>query len=96
MTISVQISCINKQDRPNPYERIKCAGGVLTNGKRWKETQERIIQLIDAKSHSFYVNVGGAAVWVVVAISPYGNKYIKTEADGEDRNNLLNLPECPS
>jgi hypothetical protein len=32
---------------------------------------------------------------VVVAVSRYGNKYIKTTADGEQPDNLLSLPECP-
>ena len=44
---------------------------------------------------SFYVAVGGRSVWVIVAKSAYGNKYLKTEADGEQPNNLLSLPECP-
>jgi hypothetical protein len=29
------------------------------------------------------------------AFSRFGNKYLKTEADGEQENNLLSLPECP-
>lgn len=43
----------------------------------------------------FYVSVNGSSVWVVIAVSRYGNKYIKTTADGEHPNNLLSLPECP-
>lgn len=35
------------------------------------------------------------SVWVVVARSAAGNKYLKTEADGDAPNNLLSLPECP-
>ena len=34
-------------------------------------------------------------VWVIVAISQHGNKYIKTKPDGDQPNNLLSLPECP-
>jgi hypothetical protein len=34
-------------------------------------------------------------VRVIVAVSRYGNKYPKTEIDGDDPNNLLSLPECP-
>ena len=36
-----------------------------------------------------------AAPSSVVAVSRFGNKYIKTEADGDQPNNLLSLPECP-
>ena len=32
---------------------------------------------------------------VNVAVSHYGNKYLKTENDGEQPDNLLALPECP-
>jgi hypothetical protein len=31
---------------------------------------------------------------VVVSVSRLGHKYIKTEADGEQPDNLLSLPEC--
>lgn len=50
--------------------------------------------MIDAGTHSFYVNVGGDKVKVITATSRYGNKYVKTEADGDEPNNLLSLPEC--
>jgi hypothetical protein len=33
---------------------------------------------------------------VIVAISRYGHKYLKTVADGEQPNNLLSLYECVS
>jgi hypothetical protein len=39
--------------------------------------------------------VGGQTVWVIVARSAAGNKYLKTQNDGEQPNNLLSLPECP-
>ncbi|MDP8217161.1 MAG: DUF3892 domain-containing protein [Candidatus Theseobacter exili] len=42
----------------------------------------------------FFVKAGGSVVNVIVAVSKYGNKYLKTEADGEEPNNLLSLPEC--
>ena len=35
-------------------------------------------------------------VWVTVAISRYGHKYLKTLADGEEPNNLLSLPSALS
>lgn len=42
----------------------------------------------------FYVSVNGRTVWVIVSKSANGNKYIKTESDSEQPNNLLSLPEC--
>lgn len=41
---------------------------------------------------SFYVSRGGSIVNVIVATSRFGHKYLKTEADGEQPNNLLSAP----
>jgi hypothetical protein len=90
-----QIKCINKSDRMNPHERIIYVGGTNADGSRWKITQERAIEGIESGEWQFYVSAGGKSVWVIVAVSAAGNKYLKTENDGEHPNNLLSLPECP-
>ncbi len=95
MADSVQIKCINKSDRYNAHERIINVGGVNGDGTRWKLSQPAAIEGIEAGKWRFYVSVGGKSVWVIVAVSQYGNKYLKTENDGEHPNNLLSLPECP-
>ena len=88
-----QVSCINKIDRPNPHERITHIGGV-SNGKSWKITQQDAITGIETGKWDFFVKVGGKEVNVIVAVSRYNNKYLKTEADGEQPNNFLSLSEC--
>ena len=84
-----QITCINKNDRESKYERITHAGGA-----GWKHTQQAAISNIESGSESYYVRQGGKEVDVVVA-TRNGVKYLKTEADSSEPNNLLSLPECP-
>jgi len=96
MATRFEILCINRSDRFNPYERIINVGGVNAQGTRWKLSQTEAIHLIVKDTCLFYVNRGGNQVNVVIATSQYGYKYLKTTTDGEQPDNLLSLPECPS
>jgi len=95
MADNIEIKCINKTDRTSAHERIKSIGGVNPNGTRWKLSLEQAIKDIEDGKYRFYVSVNGSSVWVIVAVSAAGNKYLKTVNDGEQPNNLLSLPECP-
>ena len=93
--MSNQVLCINKSDRMNPHERITHIGGINDIGQRWRITQEEAIRGIETGRWQFHVRVGLRDVQVIVAMGPYGHKYIKTVADGYQPDNLLSLPECP-
>jgi hypothetical protein len=85
----LQVTCITKRgDHYDPHERIQGIGGA-----GWYKTEDQAIAEIEQGTNSFFVNVGGRAVRVVVAVHN-GRKYLKTEADGYSPNNLLALPEC--
>jgi hypothetical protein len=91
---TARITCINKDPRFDPYRRITHVGGV--GDKRWKLTTADTIGRIKRREWDFYVErPQGDRVWVQVALSRNGNEYLKTEADGDEPNNLLSLPECP-
>lgn len=85
-----QVTCINKRgDHHNPHERIQFIG----QQNSWKLSEDSAIQRIESRQDSFYVQVGGKSVEVIVAVYN-ARKYLKTEADGYAPNNLLNLNEC--
>lgn len=91
-----EVKCVNKTDRYNAHERIKAIGGQNHDGRYWKLSQEEAIKGIEDGKWNFYVSAQGRPVDVIVAVSRFGHKYIKTVADGKQPNNLLSLMECVS
>lgn len=89
-----KIDCITKSDRDNPHERITHIGGLNDDGTRWRLSQQEAIKGIENGKWTFYVMSGSRTVNVIIAVSRYGYKYLKTEADGIQPNNLLSLIEC--
>jgi Protein of unknown function (DUF3892) len=90
-----EITCINKQPRRNPYDAITHVGGGTMLGS-WKFTRQEAISLIESGRMKFFVREPkGRRTEVRVHLSSmFGNKYLKTDADESEPNNLLNLPEC--
>jgi Protein of unknown function (DUF3892) len=65
-------------------------------GRGWKLTQDAIGK-IERPEWNFYVALPGTnkTVWVEIGVSRFGNKYLRTQGDNDEHNNLLSLPESP-
>ena len=95
MTRKIQILCVVKTGQQDAHARIEAVGGGAA-GYRWKHRQEDAIMWIEDGTFTYFViNNEQKEIKVVVAKSRSGHRYLKTEADGEQPDNLLNLPECP-
>lgn len=85
-----EVNCINNRGSYyDPHERIQYIG----YRNRWRVAEDSAIRRIENEQDSFYVQVDGRQVAVIVS-SHNGRKYLKTETDGYAPNNLLNLAEC--
>lgn len=87
----VQVTCIKKPNRDSAHEHITHLGG-----SGWKWTREQVIQSIDNKTNTFFVQSGYSRSEVGVVDPGNGRaRYLRTYANGVWNDNLLALPECP-
>jgi hypothetical protein len=85
-----QISAVERS-----RSRILAVGGVDALGQPWRLSEDAAIAAIDAGRRNFYVERPvGDRVQVVVARRGR-RRYMKTTADGDRPNNLLELPRLP-
>ncbi len=93
MATSVRVQCINKTNRYSAHERISHIGGTNPDETRWRVSESDAIEGIKNGTWAFYVE--RPAGHRVIIATRLGREYLKTEADGEQPDNLLSLPECP-
>lgn len=85
--MATEITCI-VPDGADPDRRIDSVGGA-----GWTKLEDTVIGEIDNGEESYFVEVGGQRVDVIVATRE-GTKYLRTDPDKTTENNLLSLPEC--
>ena len=95
--MSVKITCINKDygDHYDPHEAITHLGWINeSTNSAGKSTRQEIVDFIENGNTAYTKDTQGNIAYLVVRISRFGNKFVKTLADGRDTNNLLELMEC--
>ena len=78
----------------NHDRRLRGIGGVNPDGTHWRVDEADAITAIEAGRWSFYIELDGREVAVVIAVSRYGGKYLKGAGDKLHPDSLLALPEC--
>lgn len=90
-----QITCITKAQSNGGHEHITHAGNPYTASGGWRWTVAEIVDSIDNKTNTFYVeDAQGRRAYVGVVRPNYGPPHIRTYADGVWTDNLLSLPSC--
>jgi len=94
--MTYRITFVHKDSRFNPYEQITHLGGTSggPESRPWKISQQAAIRGIETGQWSFYINSGNRQINVVVGINRFGKKYLKTQADANEPDRLLSLPDC--
>jgi hypothetical protein len=94
MAILLKVKWVEKSDQPDPCQRIHRIGGE-ENDLSWQHTQAEAIRFIEHNQFVYYVEKGAHTLELKVERAADGSKYLKTTADDEQLQFLLNLPTRP-
>lgn len=87
-------------DRPVRKTRKNAEGDILAlcnDGSAWSPREKwDVIRDIEDGTHTYYVpwKSGRTEIRVVKDSSVSGGKYLRTDRDDTERNNLDDLPDC--
>lgn len=91
---TAEIKCSTKAEHTNPHERITHVGGSGVHP--WKLPLDQAINQIEKGRWTFYIKTpGDGRLPVVIAEYEDGTKYLTTDPDGAQMNDLFGLPDCP-
>lgn len=91
-----EVTCIvpDGVDADQRIDKIGGRVGGVDGGGPWSLLIDDAISGIESGKWSFWTQGGGRVANVIVAVRPDGRKYLKTDADGIEPNNLLALSRC--
>ncbi|MER8976614.1 DUF3892 domain-containing protein [Mesorhizobium sp. M0136] len=93
MAGTFRVNC-HKPDNADKDRRLQGLGGPAAGG--WYRDIDTMINNVENENEQYWtVAPTGESVWIVVRQRSNGRKYLKTEPDGVEPNNLLALPHCP-
>lgn len=96
MARHLRIRCVVKADRTRVHQCIRAIGGINADGSLWTLTQDKAILQIEDGTSVFYIERPKDHRFdVIVAVDADGNKYLRTVADRDQPEQLLQLPVCP-
>jgi hypothetical protein len=88
------IHCVVRSGLINHDRRLTFIGGVNLDGAHWRVSEAEAIAAIEEDRWDFFVETAGRRRPIIVAVSRYGQKYLKGVGDGLQPESLLVLPEC--
>jgi hypothetical protein len=94
MRLGIRVDCVVRRDHPSAHHRVRAIGGRSRDGQPWRLTEEAAIAAIDNERATFYVEWPQGHRLDVVVAQGLGERYLKTEVDGEPPARLLALPDC--
>ncbi|MBK9672327.1 MAG: DUF3892 domain-containing protein [Bacteroidetes bacterium] len=91
-----RITHIRKPNRFSTHEHITHVGNINNGVLNWEWKREEVINSINLKTNTFYVETNGNRSNVGVVV-PNDSRapFLRTYADGVWNDNLLSLPELP-
>ena len=93
----VRVTCINKDagNHENPHVAIAFLGWTnLGSGESGRTSRIEMHKWVKDGGQAYVQDGYGNKAYLVAKMSPKGNPYVQTLADGTPTDNLLRLPEC--
>jgi hypothetical protein len=91
---SLEVGCVKRDTAEDIDDVLQLVGGVWpTDGRPWKISDADGVLMID--SGALDLSVAGTGQPIHVSTSSAGRRYLRTNPDGQNPDNLHALPQCP-